>query len=142
MAGMAEIEDMCARLAAAGSVPELLACAWDAFQLIAVIARQYEERSPDAWAAYAMTAAAAVRGRNLVTPAAAATPAGAPAAGLSTPAAGMPDPGDQLDELAAALNERLLGAAAALTSQAESRHACQQAAAEANVIRALLHTGD
>jgi cell division septum initiation protein DivIVA len=141
-AKLREIDDMRTRLETASSMTDTLAQAWDAFDLIRQTARQYEHQAGEWFAAYAMAAASAVHGRNLLT-----TMPPIPLT-RATPATSDPEqPGDAetaadaLADLAFLLSSRLK-AAARHASHASGREICERAAAQADAIASLLVLDD
>jgi len=140
-AQMNEIKDMHERLESAVGITGILAHSWAAFDLIRVILRRYQDRAGEVFAAYTMAAAAAVRGRNLLT-AAPSIPLGHTATtnGAPSQSADAAEIADSLASLASLLSSRLMSAALVAT-HAGDRDACQQAAAEADSINTLL-TGE
>lgn len=139
---LADIHDMRAWLDGTDRTEDVLALAWDAFDLIRKACRRYEDYSRTEFAAYAMAAAAAVSGRNIV--------AGAPSIPprrhtnrAQDGSAEMMDAGqvaDALAALAAALSSRLTSATLK-AARFDDQHAGEQAAAHAEHIRALLTPG-
>ncbi len=146
---MNAIEHVRLRLEAAEGVAATLAQAWDAFDLIRGVSRQQEQQSGD-FAAYAMAAASAVRGRNLLTSTpsilghVSASPGCEPSSitisGTVTDlagASGLTEPADSLASLASLLASRLIATALAADDAAD-RQACTAAATEAGSICSLL----
>ena len=139
--GMREIDDMRTRLDAATGAAETLAQAMDAFDLIRQMARQYEHHAGDWFAAYAMAAASAVQGRNVLGT--------APSIPLSHAAAAAASPewladadaaADALAELATLLSSRLKSVAVEVSPG--EREICTLAAEQADAIHALLGLED
>jgi len=62
-----DITEIGARLQAAGGLPDLLAASFDAFEIVRQLARDSDHRAPELFAAFMMTADAAVDGREAVT---------------------------------------------------------------------------
>jgi hypothetical protein len=137
-ADMGDIKDMHERLETATGITGILAQSWAACDLIRATLRRYQDRAGDAFAAYTMAAAAAVRARNLLA-AAPSIPPGHTGATNGSPSqsADAAEIADMLANLASLLSNRLISAAQ-LAVQAADRDACQQAAAEAESINALL----
>ena len=146
---MNAIQHVRLRLEAAAGVAATLAQAWDAFDLIRGMSRQQEQQSED-FAAYAMAAASAVRGRNLLSSAPSilshlsASPGCEPSSITTSSmvagragASGLTEPADSLASLASLLASKLIASALAADDAAD-RQACTQAAAEAESIRALV----
>jgi len=130
-----------ARLMAAASLPETLAAGFDAFEVIRMTARDWQDRAPGLFAAFMTAADAAVDGREALTIAPSLPPAGA--AGPDIALAGE-DPGEAAEMLAAlasALRDRLTRAAAGAVLPAD-RAACQDAAHAAGRICQLMARGD
>jgi hypothetical protein len=135
-------------LEAADGVAATLAEAWDVFDFIRVVSRQHEQGKD--FAAYAMAAASAVRGRNLLTSAPSipghSSPSSrrqsraahvSPAVAQRAGASGFADAAGSLASLASLLASRLIASALAADDAAD-RQACTGAAAEANSICSLL----
>jgi hypothetical protein len=126
------------RLRQAASLPEVLAAGFEAFEAIRMTARDRQNRVPELFAAFMMTADAAVDGREALTIAPSLPLEGATGPSLAVPAdadAGLA--ADVLAALATALGERLTTAA----SQAgvpTDRAACQDAAEAARRICQLM----
>jgi hypothetical protein len=137
-----EIGPVHVRLREASSLPELLAVSLSAFEAIRVLARGSEDCSPGLFAAFMMSADAAVDGREALTIA-----PSLPQASLRTLSAGPPAAGtriaavtDALAALGALLDERLSGAAGHAPTPGD-RAACQQAAKAARRIHQLMAHG-
>jgi hypothetical protein len=131
-----------ARLSQAGGLPETLAAGFDAFEVIRMTARDWQDRAPGLFAAFMTAADAAVDGREALTIAPSLPPAGGAGPG-DTVAAGA-DPGqasDTLAALAATLRDRLTRAAAVAVLPGD-RAACQDAAQAAGRICQLMASGD
>jgi hypothetical protein len=138
---LTRIDDMRSRLSGVENAEDILAAAWDAFDLIRLACRRHEDQSGTEFATYELAAAAAVSGRNIV--------AGAPSTplGRTHPAhhdlARVSDAGqvaDGLAALAATLSERLTSAAL-LAAELRDQQAGRQAATRAESIRALFTSG-
>lgn len=139
---MDAVEAIGARIRAAASLPELFATAYDAFEVIRLIARATEDREPELLAAFMSAADAAVDGKDAVT-LAPSLPAGhSPAPTGSAHDSGTPADhvADALDRLADLLGGRLTIAAtnAAITGD---QAACRDAADAAQRICQLLGRG-
>ncbi|SRR6266536_302521 len=123
-----------------GGLPETLGWAFDAFEATRFAARNCEDRVPELFATFMMSAGAAVEGRNAVVDAP-SFPLGRRAAPRSElPAGGATDVEQIADELTAlteVLAERLAQAAVVARS-AGDRSACDNAAESAHRIRRLL----
>ena len=143
------IEHVRLRLEAVEGVAATLVQAWDAFDLIRGMSRQQEQQSAD-FAAYAMAAASAARGRNLLTRApsilrhVSASPGFEPNSITTSStvtdrarASEPTEPADSLASLASLLASRLVAIALA-TDDTAGRQACTVAAAEAGAICSLL----
>ena len=140
---MPDITGMQARLRDAGSLPSILGAGFDAFEVIRLFARAYEDQVPGLLAAFMTTADTAVDGRDCLmfapslpdarTDAAPAAPAPA--------GAGVEEVTDALAALGALLHERLTHAASLATASA-ARSACEQAAQAAERIRHLMARED
>jgi hypothetical protein len=130
------------RLEQAASLPEALAVGFDAFEVIRMAARDWQDRVPGLFAAFMMTADAAVDGREAITVAPSLPLAGG--AGLGDGLAAGADAGqvaDALAGLAVVLGDRL-SCAAALADLSGDRVACQDAAQAAGRIFQLMARGD
>jgi hypothetical protein len=140
--GMRETEHALARVEAATSLPGLLAEAFDAFELIRILARSSEDPVPGLLAAFMTAADAAVDGREAVT-IAPSLPAGRSRMATTTLSLDGADPSevaDALTSLGVALCERL-AAAAADTKLRGDRAACLEAAGAAQRISQLMARG-
>ena len=62
-----DIEVISAQVREAGSLPDLLAASFDAFEIVRVLARHWDHHAPELFAAFMMTADAAVDGREALT---------------------------------------------------------------------------
>ena len=137
-----EAEHAEARVQASGSLPDLLAEAFDAFEVIRILARSGEEQAPHLLATFMTAADAAVDGREAIT-IAPSLPAGRSRMATATKPPAGADPGeiaDALARLATVLGQRLTGAAAD-TALAGDRTACQEAAHAARTISQLMARG-
>jgi hypothetical protein len=131
-----------ARLRMAAGVPETLAAGFDAFEVIRLTARHWQDRAPGLFAAFMTAADAAVDGRDALTIAPSLPPAGGSGPGGPVVAAAESDQAaDGLAALAAALHDRLTAAAAAAGLPGD-RAACQDAAQAAGRICQLMARGD
>jgi hypothetical protein len=131
-----------ARLNQAGSLPETLAAGFDAFEVIRMTARYWQDRAPRLFAAFMTAADAAVDGREALTIAPSLPPADG--AGPGDTAASSADPAqasDTLAALAAALRDRLTRAADRAVLPGDQA-ACQDAAQAAGRICQLMARGD
>lgn len=125
------------RLSAASGIADTIGASWEAFELVRSASRSCVPRDDGLLAAYAMAAAIAVQGRNIL--------AGAPSlARMAQPEVRTVPPGTDVVSLAADL-ARLAGeVAACLTAAAEHARAegdadaCRDAAREAHALRDLL----
>ena len=70
-----DIDVISPQLREAGSLPDLLAASFDAFEIVRMLARHWDHHAPELFAAFMMTADAAVDGREALTTAP-ALPAG------------------------------------------------------------------
>jgi hypothetical protein len=139
---MPQADGIEARLSQAGSLAETLAAGFDAFEVIRMTARAWQDRAPELFAAFMTAADAAVDGREALTIAPSLPPADR-ARPDDTVAAGA-DPGqasNTLTALAAALRDRLTRAAA-LAVLPGDQAACQDAAQAAARICQLMARGD
>lgn len=59
-----ELSEIAARVASSATVPELLGAGFTAFETIRMVARAYEDRAPELFAAFMTAAGTAVEGRN------------------------------------------------------------------------------
>ena len=132
-----------ARLRDAAGLPELLAASFDAFELIRLIARACDNRVPALFAAFMMTADAAVDGREALTiaPSLPLSAAGHGHGGMLLADAGMGEITDALAALGALLHDRLTGASAQATASSD-QEACSEAAEAAGRIRHLMARDD
>jgi hypothetical protein len=131
------------RLWQANSLPETLAASFDAFEIIRVLARQFDDRVPHLFAAFMTTADAAVDGREAITIAPSLPPPGKHVLAPSGPVADveLDDVLTALAVLGTLLTERL-NRAAALATIPGDRVACEDAAAAAQRISQLMARGD
>src|ERR1022692_2895387 len=139
---MQEITGIEVRVRQAAALPDLLAASFDAFELVRATARSCDDRAPELFAAFMMTADAAVDGREAITTAP-ALPAGSAASMASGPAADT-----AVDEITAALaalggllSDRLASAASAAAAPGDQT-ACAEGAGAADRIRHLMARGD
>ena len=131
-----------ARLRDAAGLPELLDAGFDAFELIRLIARGCDNRVPALFAAFMMTADAAVDGREAITIAPSLPPAGGPGhCGVLLADAGMGEITEALAALGALLHDRL-AAASALATAPSDQQACSEAAEAAERIHHLMARDD
>jgi hypothetical protein len=127
-----------ARLRQASSLPETLDASFGAFEAIRMAARDWQDRVPELFAAFMMTADAAVDGREALTPAPSLPPTNGAEPGHAGPA--RADAGlvaDALAALAAMLRDRLTDAVA-MADAPDDRVACQDAADAAGRICQLM----
>jgi hypothetical protein len=148
MGGEEMVDDMTpadgieARLRMAAGLPEMLAAGFDAFEVIRLTARDWQDRATGLFGAFMTAADAAVDGREALTiapslpPDDGAGPRSAIAAGINPGQAA-----DALAVIASALQNRLTAAAARGHLPAD-RAACQDAAAAAGRICQLMARGD
>jgi hypothetical protein len=131
------------RLRQACSLPDTLAVSFDAFEIIRVLARQFQDQVPSLFAAFMATADAAVDGREAITIAPSLPPPGKRADALTEQGAGidLEDVITALAALGALLTDRLTRAAA-IASTPGDRLACEEAAAAARRISQLMARGD
>jgi hypothetical protein len=131
-----------ARLSQAGSLAETLGAGFDAFEVIRMTARAWQDRAPGLFAAFMTAADAAVDGREALTIAPSLPLGGSPGPGAAVPAAADAGQAAQaLAALAAVLADRLRDAAA-LAGTPRDRAACMDAAAAAGRICQLMARGD
>jgi hypothetical protein len=130
--------DLEARLGQASSLPEIMDVSFGAFEAIRIAARDCQDRVPELFAAFMMTADAAVDGREALTPAPSLPlTSGAEPANAGEARADASQVADALAALAAVLRDRLtLAAARAVTL--DDRTACQDAAEAARQICQLM----
>jgi hypothetical protein len=131
-----EANGIAARLRQAGSLPEVLAAGFDAFEAIRISARHCQDKVPELFAAFMTTADAAVDGREALTIAPSLPPAGGAGPSVAMPTVADSAPG-ALAALAAALRERLTDAAARAALPGD-RTACPDAAEAAGRICQLM----
>jgi hypothetical protein len=130
--------DIEARLRRVSSLPETLDASFDAFEAIRRAARDCQDRVPELFAAFMMTADAAVDGREALTPAPSLPPTSGAGLGNAMAArANLDQVPDALATLAAVLRDRLTDAAG-LADTADDRAACQDAADAARRICQLM----
>jgi len=130
--------DIEARLRQASSLPEALDVSFDAFEAIRMAARDCQDRVPELFAAFMMTADAAVEGREALTPAPSLPlTSGAQPGNAGAVRADANQVADTLAALAAVLRDRLT-AAAARADTPDDRAACQDAAEAAGRICQLM----
>jgi len=139
---MPNADSIQARLAQAASLPETLAAGFDAFEVIRITARNWQDQVPGLFAAFMTAADAAVDGREALTIAPSLPPADGTGHG-DTVAAGADaaHAADLLAALAAALRDRLTSAAVVAVLPGDQA-ACQDAAAAAGRICQLMARGD
>ena len=126
------------RLSQAASLPDVLDAGFDAFEVIRTTARRYQHDVPGLFAAFMMTADAAVDGREALTVAPSLPPGGGTEPASAVPLdAGIRQAADTLARLATALHEQLTKAAAQAGSH-DDNAACQQAAQAAKRISELM----
>jgi hypothetical protein len=130
-----------ARLGTAQAVAEVLAVAWDIFDLVQVVASGCADREPGLFAAFLFTAAAAAEGRDAAgfAPSIPDGP-GTPASPPQWVALKTPEIADLVAALADALGRRL-ELAAGQAADPGDRRACEHAARQAHQIHALLAPG-
>ncbi len=130
------------RLEQAASLPEALAAGFDAFEVIRIAAREFQDRMPGLFAAFMMTADAAVDGREALTVAPSLPLADGAEPGDAVPeGADAGQVADALAALAVVLRDRL-SRAAALADLSGDRVACQDAAQAAGRICQLMARGN
>lgn len=140
-AGIPEVQDALARLRAAPNLPQLLAEAFDGFEVIRLLARGSENREPGLLAVFMTAADAAVDGREAIT-VAPSLPAGRSrvAAVVSACGAGLSEIADALTGLGGVLHECLTVSAANAVLPG-NRTACMEAARAAQRISQLMARG-
>jgi len=131
--------DPISNLAARTDLPEALGRALAAFEAIRQLARRYEDREPDLFAAFMSAASAAAEGRDaILTASALPTPdVTAVEIGTSAPDAKAADVADMIAAEAAALAVELDRAVTLARSDLD-RRACHDAATAARQIHQLL----
>jgi hypothetical protein len=126
------------RLSQAASLSEVLAAGFDAFEVIRITARRYQDQVPGLFATFMTAADAAVDGREALTIA-----PSLPLHGGTEPASTVPpdastgEAADALARLAIVLGDRLAQAAARSDTQGDA-DACLEAAEAAGRIRELM----
>jgi len=132
-----------ARLRDAAGLPEVLDACFDAFELIRLIARECDNHVPTLFAAFMMTADAAVDGREAVTvaPSLPLSRGGHGQGGMPVADVGIGEITDALSALGTLLHDRLAGVPAQATTPAD-RAACSEAAEAAERIRHLMARDD
>jgi hypothetical protein len=140
---MTEIAAIQARLRETSSVPELLALSLSAFESIRVLARGGEDAAPGLFAAFLMTADAAVDGREAITiaPSLSLADVSTRSADLSASDRGIEAITDALAALGALLDERLTDAAGRAPTP-DDRAACRAATGAARRIHQLMARDD
>ena len=137
---MEEITRVAERLRASSDLGETLAAGFDAFEAIRAAARACEEDT-GLFAAFLLTAGAAVEGRNAVAAAPSLPPARGVTPGGTRPASTAPGTIQEMTAALATLGEllarRLAGAAASAATPGD-RAACGGAARAARQIHQLL----
>ena len=139
--GVQEAVHAQARVQSSASLPDLFAEAFDAFEVIRLLARSSEDQLPHLIAAFMTTADAAVDGREALT-VAPSLPTGRSRMATAT-VQSCPDPDEVVDVLAqlgTVLGERLTSAAAD-TALPGDRAACLEAAHAAHRISQLMARG-
>ncbi len=135
---MPTASDIEARLRQVSSLPEALDASFDAFEAIRMAARDCQDRVPELFAAFMMTADAAVDGREALTSAPSLPrTSGAEPGHAGTARADASQVADALAALATMLRDRLTDAAA-LAGTPGDRAACQDAAEAAGRICQLM----
>jgi hypothetical protein len=126
------------RLEQAGSLPDVLAAAFDAFEAIRITARHHQDQVPALFAAFMTTADAAIDGREAITiaPSLPHAPGARPGQAL-TADADTSQAADTVAALATVLRDRLREAATR-AGTAGDRAACQDAAEAAGRICQLM----
>ncbi|HEV2377804.1 MAG TPA: hypothetical protein VGS19_37285 [Streptosporangiaceae bacterium] len=135
---MRQVEDVRARVHAAGELAELLGVAWDALTVLRDACRECGDTDTGLFAAFAFAATAAAQAR-LTLASAPSLPAarGTDAGHASFVSHGLGDGADRLAGLARVLHERLSQAATDAGDPGD-REVCKQAAAEAAQVVELL----
>lgn len=137
---MQDIARMEWRLQDAASLPDVLAASFDAFEVIRLLARAYEDRVPGLFAAFITTADAAVDGRDALMFAPSLPDARTDAA-LAPAGAAVEAVTDAIAALGALLNQHLTHAATLATGSTD-RSACVEAAKAAERIHHLMARDD
>lgn len=141
-ASAADLAGQAARMiGGASTLPGLLAAAFDAFEVIRIIARASDKLAPGSFAAFMTTAEAAVQGRGAITGSPSLPPG--PAAPITRRVVTVSSAGEAraaLAVLAGLLASRLAEAGTVAPPPAD-RAACAEAAAAAGQIRQIM-TGD
>jgi hypothetical protein len=124
-------------------LPQALGHAFDTFEAIRHIARRFEDRSPDLFAAFMSAAVVAADGRDAVLRAGALPAPTSGAAGPGQPALSA-DPREVANSIAAsaAMLATRLDHAADRTGTSQDRRACHDAATAAMQIHQLLVSSD
>ena len=136
---MWQAEETGARVREAASLSDLLAAAFDAFEVIRRFARASEDLVPGLFAAFMATADAAVGGREAVTIAPSLPPgrSGADAVTAATAGTGAEEIAAALATLGSLLSERLTLAATNAPTPGD-HDACEEAAEAAQRIHHLM----
>lgn len=139
---MNRIELIHQRLADADSLPDVLAAAWDIFELVGTMASAAADESADLYPAFTLARGSAVSGRNAIAFAPSMPPAPADANHhLPKPMADGYEIADALANLVSTLTMRLRESAGA-AADASDRSACENAASEAEQIVRYLAKGN
>jgi hypothetical protein len=139
---MQDTSGIMTRLRGATTLPDTLAAAFDAFEVIRHLARDCEDKFPAQFAAFMTAADAAVDGREAIT-IAPGLPPGRAGTGVSRPGrtAPMEEIAGALASLGAVLRDRL-SHAATVAATAGDRAACAGAAQAAGRICQLMAGGE
>jgi len=138
---MNELDAITSRLRGDTTLAELLNTGFDAFEVIRLVARAYEDLAPELFAAFMTAAGTAVEGRNALNDAPSLPPATGPRPAITMSATADADHiADELAALAALLAQRLAEAGAQAIGEGD-RAACQHATYAAADIHRLLARG-
>jgi hypothetical protein len=136
-----ELDAIAARLRGGTTFADLLDAGFDAFEVIRLVARACEDRTPELFAAFMTTAGTAVEGRSALSEAPSLPPATGPLPAITMSATVDADQiADELAAVAALLAQRLAEAGAQTVREGD-RAACQHAIYAAADIRRLLAPG-
>jgi hypothetical protein len=138
---MKELDAIATQLRGGKTLAGLLDAAFDAFEIIRLVARASEDLAPDLFAAFITTAGTAVEGRNTLNDAPSLPPATRPPPTITmSSTAGAGHIADELAALATLLAQRLADAGAQTVREGD-RAACQHATCAAADIHRLLAPG-
>lgn len=144
MSGVRWAGEAGARVGEAVSLPGLLAAAFDAFEVIRLVARASEDRVPGLFAAFMATADAAVDGREALTiaPSLPPGPSSVAAAGVAVAEARTGEVTAGLAALGVLLGERLAAAVAGAPTRGDREALAEAAEAGRRIAHLMAGEGD